>query len=107
MAVDSKLSEVTELERLGVTQVIQYADDILEAWSNDGARFLVSGCGTAFAHWRRLHNRWEQSHQYTHFCLSAYKEQVAALIRFRNLYSDRPFLCSLLINTTCNRVHCT
>lgn len=100
MAVDSKLSEVTELEHLGVAQVIQYADDVLEAWTNDGARFLVSSCGTAFTHWRRLHNSWEKTHQYTHFCLSAYKDQMAALILFRNCHSDRPFLCSSLVNAT-------
>ena len=89
---------MAELERLGVAQVIQYADDVLEAWTNDGERFLVSGCCTAFTHWKRLRNSCEQTHHYTHFCLSAYKKQMAALVQFRNCYSERPFLCSSLVN---------
>ena len=82
-------------------QAIQYVDDSVEGWFRDRSRVLMAGCGSAFTHWssvpcRDSHVggvRWEKVHQFTQCTVSQYKRQVATLLKFRNQFAERPFVC--------------
>ena len=82
-------------------QAIQYVDDSVEGWFRDGSRVVLSGCGSAFTHWSSVpcHHgrvggmRWEKVHQFTQFTVSEYKSKVTTLLKFRNKFAERPFVC--------------
>ena len=117
MAADLNPSLPHSVASTGVLQILQYGDDSIDAWFKDGCRVALSGCGTAFTHWRKVpsqfhhefgnygHTVWEKVHQYTQFAVSEYREKIAALVRFRNWFAERPFLCKSVVDAESIKVY--
>ena len=115
MAVDLNPPHPHSVASSGVLQILQYRDDSIDAWFKDGSRVALSGCATAFTHWRKVpsfqsqfqhefgkqcgRTVWDKVHQYTQFAVSEYREKIAALVRFRNWFAERPFLCKSVVDT--------
>ena len=121
MAADLNLPLPHNVASSGALQILQYGDDSIDAWFKDGSRVALSGCGTAFTHWRKvpsptsqLHREfgsygravWDKVHQYTQFSVSEYREKIAALVRFRNSFAERPFLCKSVVAAESIKVAC-
>ncbi|KAM3936672.1 uncharacterized protein C5orf34 homolog [Leptodactylus fuscus] len=69
-----------------------YADDAVEVQYRDGARLLLSPCGSEF-----MYERPERGRHRTEFVTSNCREQVLQALNFRNTFSSRPFLPSSLV----------
>lgn len=100
MAADLNFPFDGETETL---QILQYVDDSLEAWFKDGSHMALSACGAAFTHRRteagacgRLTP--DRVHQYTQFVVSEFREKLAHLLKFRNCFAERPFLCQAVVD---------
>ncbi|KAM4050082.1 uncharacterized protein C5orf34 homolog [Anomaloglossus baeobatrachus] len=79
-----------------------YADDSVWAQDGDGARLLLSPCGTEFMYERPqadapLAQRPRRGRHRTEFVTSGCREQVLQALKFRNTFSSRPFLPSSLV----------
>ncbi|XP_073440430.1 uncharacterized protein C5orf34 homolog isoform X2 [Dendrobates tinctorius] len=80
--------------------LLLYADDSVEAQFGDGARLLLSPCGTEFMYERPQAAGdavQRPGRQRTEYVTSSCREQVLRALNFRNTFSSRPFLPSSLI----------
>ena len=88
-----------------MAQVVQYADDSVEAWFTDGARMTLSACGAAFTRQEEPEKTRQEGapsppstmHQFTAYAVRGCRERVRQLVAFRNLFAERPFLCPSLL----------
>lgn len=85
---------------------MQYEDDSLEAWFADGARILLTACGSAFTRQEDATNggivqppRGGTVHQFTAYAVQRWRERVRQLLVFRNYFAERPFLVQSLMDT--------
>ena len=79
-------------EMAGLAQVMQYEDDSLEAWFADGARILLTACGSAFTRQEDTTNGGLAHppsgcgvHQFTAYAVQGWRERVRQLVIFRKL----------------------
>ncbi|XP_077141566.1 uncharacterized protein C5orf34 homolog isoform X3 [Ranitomeya variabilis] len=75
--------------------LLLYADDSVQAQFGDGARLLLSPCGTEFMYERPQaggHSVQRTGRHRTEYVTSGCREQVLQALKFRNTFSSRPFL---------------
>ncbi|XP_073536403.1 uncharacterized protein C5orf34 homolog isoform X2 [Phyllobates terribilis] len=82
--------------------LLLYADDSAEVQYGDGARLLLSPCGTEFMYERPQAGghpvqRPGRGRHRTEYVTSSCREQVLQALNFRNTFSSRPFLPSSLV----------
>ncbi|XP_069604808.1 uncharacterized protein C5orf34 homolog [Ranitomeya imitator] len=82
--------------------LLLYADDSVKAQFGDGARLLLSPCGTEFMYeWPQAGGQSVQrprtGRHRTEYVTSSCREQVLEALKFRNTFSSRPFLPLSLI----------
>ena len=92
------MAVVLNEQLVDVATVVQYEDDSVEARYSDGARISLSACGAALA--RRESGKSASgavSHQFTRFAARQCRDRVRELLRFRNYFAERPYVCSILL----------
>lgn len=100
------MAALLNVEMAGLAQVMQYEDDSLEAWFADGARILLTACGSAFTRQEDTTNGGLAHppsgcsvHQFTAYAVQGWRKRVRQLVIFRNYFAERPFLAQSLIDT--------
>ncbi|POI33701.1 hypothetical protein CIB84_002547 [Bambusicola thoracicus] len=90
--------------------MVLYGDDSLEVHYADGARLLLSPCGSEYLYEEALPaaahplQPAESTRQRVPFVLSAYREQILRALDFRNTFSSRPYLPSRIISPERKRI---
>ncbi|XP_042681894.1 uncharacterized protein C5orf34 homolog [Centrocercus urophasianus] len=90
--------------------MVLYEDDSVEVHYADGARLLLSPCGSEYLYEEALPaaahplQPAESTRQRVAFVLSAYREQILRALDFRNTFSSRPYLPSRIISPERKRI---
>ena len=88
-----------------IVTVVLYEDDSVEAWFTDGARISLSACAATFTRQEGAKSGAvcgppATVHQFTRYAARECRERLGQLIRFRNYFAERPYVCDLLLQET-------
>lgn len=93
-----------------IVTVVLYEEDSVEAWFSDGARISLSACGSALTRQEgaksgALCDPPVTVHQFTRYAARECRERLGQLMRFRNYFAERPYVCDLLLQEREVKVH--
>ena len=103
------MAAVLNLDMGCVARLEQYEDDSVEAWFTDGTKICLTACGNAFTRQEKTktgpdpfghlpHGPTATVHQFTAYASKECRERVYALLEFRNLFAEQPFLPATLLS---------
>ena len=106
--IGEEMAAVLNIDTECLARLEQYEDDSVEAWFTDGTKISMAACGGAFTRQakpktgpdpfgRLTSGETSTLHQFTAYAARECRERVRALLAFRNLFAEQPFLPSSLL----------
>ena len=94
--IQSRLVKVAR--EMKVLQMQLFSDDSSEGVFEDGSKLELSSCGSVFLYSKGASVSGPILQQ-TRFALSAYKAAMDVLIKFRNTWAEKAFVCTVVGET--------